>query len=187
LPALLSTFKKRNYTPYTPSRTDQVWASREDLLEYERALELDKLLDDIMEEEPESVSTRATETPAYRRDSFATPVTPGFGRSHKTPLRTPGSVASRQLATPGSDLDGSVEEPIQAEAVIQLDKKDKIKQHFSDWMYHTWQNYVVEETQRGVRPRPIGLERFDPGRYCCGPQERQLTPLQRSCIYKDGA
>ena len=157
------------------------------MLEYERALELDKLLDDIMEEEPESVSKRATETPANRRDSFATPVTPGFGRSHMTPLRMPGSVASHQLATPGSELDGGVEESIQAEAVIRLDKKDKIKQHFSDWMYQTWQNYVVEETQRGVRPRPIGLERFDPGKYCRDPQERQLTRLQRSCIYKNGA
>jgi Fanconi-associated nuclease 1 len=182
LPALLSTFKKRNFTPVTHKRTSKVWASRKELLQYERALELDKLLDEI---EEESVSKRATKTPAPRikRESFTTPVTPGSSRDFSTPLKTP----IKQSAKPKSDWNGETDifESINLdEDVIQTTREQKIKKHFDDWVYPGWQELVAVEDE-GVRPRPIGLERFD-----AGESSGKISTLYfinyRACVHQDG-
>ena len=154
LPALLSTFKKRNFTPVRHKRTAQVWFSRDELLEYERALELDKILDDIGEEKVKSASRRATKTPALRSESFAAPASPGSWRASST-----------QSVQPKSDwgADTSVFEHIELEEEpIQQTRELKVKKHFGDWVYPRWQEFVLIEVG-GVRPRPIGLERFDAG------------------------
>jgi Fanconi-associated nuclease 1 len=172
LPALLSTFKKRNFTPVTHKRTGQVWVSRKEFLEYERALELDKLLDDIGEEQRESVSKRASKTPTpRRRESATTPLTPGSGRGFSTPLNTPKSNNNRQTAQPKSDWDRdtSIFENIDLdEEIIHTTREQKIKMYFDDRVYPRWQELVSIE-DGGVRPRPIGLERFDAGESADGP------------------
>ena len=61
----------------------QVWGSRKELLEYERALELDKFLDIVGEE---SLSKRETKTVTVRRFCTAPP-----SGSICTPPKTPGS------------------------------------------------------------------------------------------------
>ncbi len=158
-PALLSKFKKRNYTPYKHNRTAETWVSREDLLEYERALELDDLLDAIMKEQAATASKRAAKTPSPQGRSLATPVTPSSTRDFASPLKTPGGISFRQSAPPVLDVFEFAEQ----QECLKLRKELVIKKHLEDWIYPTWQNYVTSETVQGVRPRPIGLERFDPG------------------------
>lgn len=185
LPALLSTFKKRNFTPVTHKRTSKVWASRTELLQYERALELDKLLDEM---EEESISKRATKTPAPRmkRESFTTPVTPGSSRAFSTPLKTP-SNNNLQSTQPKSDRnpETNIFENIDLEEdVIQTTREQRIKKHFDDWVYPGWQELVAIEDE-GVRPRPIGLERFD-----AGESSGEISTLYfihyRACVHQDG-
>lgn len=161
LPALLSTFKKRNFTPVKHKRTAQVWVSREELLEYERALELDKILDDIGDEKPESASKRTTKTPALRSGSFATPASPVSVRTSST-FETPVKPQSVQPKSEwGADTFDFEHVELEEESVQQT-RELKIKKHFGDWVYPRWQNFVLVEVG-GVRPRPIGLERFDAG------------------------
>ena len=160
-PALLSTFKKRNYTPYKHNRTAEAWASREDLLEYERALELDDLLDAIMKEQAPTALKRASKTPFPKGRSLATPVTPSSTCDFASPMKTPVCISFRQSAPPVLDVSEFAEQ----QEYVKLRKELVIKKHLEDWIYPTWQNYVASETEQGVRPRPIGLERFDPGNF----------------------
>jgi len=182
LPALLSTFKKRNFTPVTHKRTSKVWASRKELLQYERALELDKLLDEM---EEERVLKRATKTPAPRikRESFTTPVTPGSSRDFSTPLNFP-SNNNLQSAQPKSDWNGEANIFENIEDVVETTREQRIKNHFDDWVYPEWQELVAVEDE-GVRPRPIGLERFDAGKSLS-----KISTLYfiyyRACVHQDG-
>ena len=186
LPALLSTFRKRNFTPVTHERTSAVWASRTELLRYERALELDKLLDDI---EEETVLKRSTRTPTpKRRESFATPFTPGSSRGFSTPLKLP-SNDDRQSAEPKADWDSdtTIFENTDLEETIQTTREQIIKRHFDNWVYPGWQELVAIEDE-GVRPRPIGLERFDAGESAGGTSRHfeLYFILSRACVHQDG-
>lgn len=49
LPALLTVFKKRNYPPYEHTRDGNIWTSRDDIPEYEKALEAENVLEQIMD------------------------------------------------------------------------------------------------------------------------------------------
>lgn len=162
-PALLSRFKKRNYTPYKHNRTAEAWISREDLLGYERALELDNLLDAIMEAQTEMVPNRATETPFSKERSLATPATPSSTHDFAS-WKTPGDISVRLSAPPMLLRNADVPELPQQQGTVKLRKELLIKNHLENWIYPTWQSYVAAETEQGVRPRPIGLERFDPGK-----------------------
>jgi hypothetical protein len=152
-------------------------------LEYERALELDKLLDDI-EEQRESVSKRATKTPAPGRESFTTPFTPDTGRDFNTPLKTPGKNTNRQSSQPNWNGDTSIFES-NDEGAIEGTREQKIKKHFEEWVYPGWQELVAIE-DNGVRPRPIGMERFDAGESANGTTELYLM-LYRACLHQNGS
>ncbi|KAF9532855.1 VRR-NUC domain-containing protein [Crepidotus variabilis] len=166
-PALLSIFKKWNYPQYISKRTPDVWISREELLEYEQALELNALLDEILDEQNELVPKRTTKMPSVGlgRTSFVTPAR-GGDRSLTTPLKTPGSIGSRQSATPvlGWGDNASVfDEPLHEEESMKVTRHRIMKQHFFEWIQPRWRDYVARDSELGVRPRDIGLERFDAG------------------------
>ena len=179
LPALLSTFKKRNFTPVTHKRTSQVWGSRKDLLEYERALELDKFLDVVGEE---GLSKRETKTATVRRFYTAPP-----SGSICTPPKTPGSSTNRQSAQPRLEWDSDrfILENIRLDEAIQTTREQVIKMHFDDWVYPGWQELVAIEHD-GVRPRPIGLERYDAGESFDGSvMHWNSFSLYRACLHQD--
>lgn len=156
LPALLSNFKKRNYTPYKHTRT-KIWEDRVDLLEYELALELDKLLDDMMEEQPETVISRPTKTPKRKV------ATPGAACSHTNPLQTPSSGSNGQIKTPKIDWDDEASVLDEEIRLVETKKEEKMKAQFQEWIYPKWSAYVTTEETFGVRIRPPGFERFDAG------------------------
>ena len=84
-PAILARARKRVYASYTTERSTDIWSSREALIEYEEALELevriDSLLDDVSScrgrsrsvasrtPMPEAPSRSATESPTKRRST----------------------------------------------------------------------------------------------------------------------
>ena len=45
--SILAYSKKRNYEDYKAHRTADIWASREELIAYEKALKLDAEIDDL--------------------------------------------------------------------------------------------------------------------------------------------
>jgi hypothetical protein len=151
-------------------------------LDYERALELDKLLEDI--EEQKENSKRATKTPALRRESFATPVTSASNRSFSTPLKTPGSNTNRQSSQPRSEWDADTSIFNLDEEASRTTREQTVKKHFDDWVYPGWQDLVAVEDD-GVRPRPIGLERFDAGESADGTsKDPELDSIHyRACLH----
>ena len=178
--ALLSVFKKRNYTPYEHTRA-LIWESRDELLEYEQALGIDKLLDEILEEKTEVVAQRTTKTPGKY-------VTPGPTRNQTTPLRTPGSVANVKCETPIADWGDDMTTTGDVEPVLEIKKGDKIKKHLEEWLFPKWLEYVAVEDARGVRVRPPGFERFDAGKICpCILRRERSNVTCRTCIHEDGA
>jgi len=64
LPGLLSRFKKRNFTAYEYKRSDTIWLTRRDFLEYEIALELEQVLEELLDPTNDQVVRLPTATPA---------------------------------------------------------------------------------------------------------------------------
>ncbi|KAF8163679.1 VRR-NUC domain-containing protein [Crassisporium funariophilum] len=182
LPALLTTFKKRNYTTYDHIRDKYIWISRQDLLEYEKALELEKVLDQIMEESDDKNSRRATQTPGRARDtSITSAMTPGLGRSCTTP-KTPGPSREHRIAlrTPSIDV-------IKTEILMEVDettpkleflddkgeveddekpivsKERVLLNHLQDWILPRWKEHIKCREAQAFTFRSPGLERFETG------------------------
>lgn len=167
LPALLTTFKKRAYTCYSTTRSKDVWDSRLELLEYEKALELEMFLAEIMDPEPNEKKA-TTKTPAPRAShQFVTPA-----RKLATPLKTPSTV--HQLETPGSAIvkeedlreleylqDGAAE--INEDLVIEEKKEEKMKANLEEWLFPKWQALLATRSAQEPREKAAALERFDPG------------------------
>jgi Fanconi-associated nuclease 1 len=168
LPALLTTFKKRAYTCYNPSRSKEVWGSRLELLEYEQALELEMLLGDIMNPEPNGKKA-AIKTPApLASHQFVTP-----GRKFAIPLKTPSTM--RQSQTPGaatvkeedpyehelrvSDDAAEIDESL----VVEEKKEERIKANLEEWLFPKWQDLLATRSTQEPRGKAVALERFDTG------------------------
>ena len=168
LPALLTVFKKRNYPPYKHARDSNIWASRDDILEYEMALEVEKALEEIMETTVDT-SGRATKTPGCGRDEFVTP-TPR--RAFTTPLTTPGSVidSCRHSKMPKKEEETDhtylVNEPEAEEleqTVTALSKDQKMVNCLKDCIFPKWRELLsIREAQKG-QTRSAALERFETG------------------------
>ncbi|KIM48589.1 hypothetical protein M413DRAFT_20952 [Hebeloma cylindrosporum] len=168
LPGLLTTFKKRVYTCYNTSRSKDVWESRLDLLEYEKALELEMLLGDLMDPDPPAQKA-TTKTPAPRASHlFVTPA-----RKFATPLKTPSTV--HQPETPGSAIvkeedlrelvrnlrDDTAE--IDEFLVIEEKKEEKMKANLEEWLFPKWQDLLATRSAQEPRAKAAALERFDTG------------------------
>jgi len=171
LPALLTRFKKRYYTSYSHVRSNCIWHSREDYLQYEKALALSQLLEELGELTNEEIARSATKTCARQKDQFVAPAPPGHGHQVITPVRTPNSVSTRCVSiTPSvknedDALDGNEieEDIIKPQSVITKDHR--IKKQLDDWIFPKWQEYVAIETDRDTQAKSPGLERFQTGKH----------------------
>ena len=166
LPALLTVFKKRNYPPYEHTRDGNIWTSREDILEYEKALEAEKALEQIMETSADTGGRRITKTPGCRRDAFVTPVP---GRAFTNSLTTPGSVTDVcRSETPQTkkeeETDHTYYEPDEAEehTVTTISRGQKVVNCLMDYIFPKWRELLSIRETRG-QSRSAALERFETG------------------------
>jgi fanconi-associated nuclease 1 len=175
LPALLTCFHKRTYPDYKHTRTSNIWSSREELIQYVAALELEVVLDQALESQNEP-RKRGTKTPAP--NAFVAPATPGPGRDITTPLRTPRSSSAIGHSTPASikkeaaqvvleeemadDIKGR-QESVLHETLAKLEKAKRVKEIFDTCIIPRWKALVVAKQEEGSRARPSALERFESG------------------------
>ena len=168
LPALLTVFKKRNYPPYEHTRDGNIWTCREDILEYEQALEVEKALEQIMETQADTGGRRTTKTPGCGRDEF---MTPGPRRAFTSPLITPGRVTdARPSETPrikeeendqtylGVNEPGAEERP-----VIAISKNQKMVNYLKDYIFPKWRELLSIRVAQAGQNRSVALERFEIG------------------------
>ena len=152
-PAILARAKKRSYANYLYQRTANIWATRDDLLAYEQALELEAEVDALLEGPTSSTSSgtrnRSTisRTPAPTAGRLTTPATPVKGVK-----ATSSPVASRspRKAPAGVEEEESVRTRNAREVKAILDQ-----------VLPKWQALVEEKGEED--PRRRGLERFHHG------------------------
>ncbi|KAF8647479.1 hypothetical protein AX16_006684 [Volvariella volvacea WC 439] len=185
-PSLLTSFKKRRYPDYEFKRVGTIWETRQDVLEYEAALQLDAYLDDKQmmttgNGNGSSASTykgRGTKTPATR-NNLMTSITPGSSSKPDgvsaltTPIKISRRVGARERGKEGEDsawngFNGEVDNPEGEIEVVEVEplsvqKAREVKELFETQIYPTWLNIVGTQREEGMRYRPPGLERFDRG------------------------
>ncbi|KAJ6593456.1 VRR-NUC domain-containing protein [Mycena capillaripes] len=154
--ALLAVFKKKVFAKYDHVRDPDIWRTREQFLDYERGLQVEAIIDDLLK--LDFKPGRAAKTPVVAVvERFVTLGTPGlaFMRALTTPARTPsGSVA------PGGDeetLEFDVTEDTPARQNARL-----VKKIFEEHALPKWKELVAAESEM-ERERKSGLERFEPG------------------------
>ncbi|KAH9484539.1 Fanconi-associated nuclease 1-like protein [Psilocybe cubensis] len=173
LPALLTRFKKRDYTGYQYARSNNIWSSRDELLEYERALELNSILDELIDAIEDKSSRRSTKAPSVRaKDKFSTPINTASGAPCTTPLKTPGSISNIKASkTPfvkkeeESEDEEDESKGVEAEEspLSMVSKEEQIKKYLDEWIYPEWQNCINKRRAEIDNLRPPGLERFESG------------------------
>ena len=165
LPALLTVFKKRNYPPYEHTRDGNIWTSRDDILEYEKALEAEKALEQIMETPATDTSgRRATKTPGFGRDEF---VTPAPRRAFTIPLTTPGSITdTRNSKMPKEEETDHtyLDEPeAEEQTVTAISKAQKMVICLKDCIFPKWRELLSIREAQATQSRSAALERFETG------------------------
>ncbi|KAM5532088.1 hypothetical protein V8D89_014252 [Ganoderma adspersum] len=151
-PAVLARAKKRQYAAYTSTRTADIWPTREDLLAYEEALEIEAKVDALLDggsAGPNGGSGRSTvsRTPAPVPESrFRTPV---------TPRRT-----TRASSAATSDSPVVVKMELEGEETERVRNARKVKE-LMETVYPKWIDLVQAKGEEN--PRRKGLERFDCG------------------------
>lgn len=151
-PAILARAKKRSYANYLYQRTANIWATRDDLLAYEQALELEAEVDTLLEG-PTSTNGSARErsttsrTPAPTAGRPTTPATPAKG----------GKATSSPVAT---------RSPCKAPAGVEEEESVRTRnarevKAILDQVLPKWQALVEEKGEED--PRRRGLERFHHG------------------------
>ncbi|KAJ2913276.1 hypothetical protein MD484_g7127, partial [Candolleomyces efflorescens] len=177
VPALLTHFKKRAYPDYRCERDPDIWPSRHHLLDYEQALELEALVDEILEAELPLKSRELTAGPKNR------PVTPALSVPLRTPLTTPkttpksvpqGNIKVRIPDPPEFDDEMAKKEesdqdylrdkdedvdPVQES--IQIQRARKIIQFLDEWILNRWEFHLDLKPENS--DRPPSLQRFEPG------------------------
>ncbi|KJA24271.1 hypothetical protein HYPSUDRAFT_200765 [Hypholoma sublateritium FD-334 SS-4] len=193
LPSLLTKFKKWNYTPYNTTRSTEIWESRYEYLEYEKALEAEHCVLEIIDPPPEKPGRKATKAPSRSRNQFTTPMTPRLAGPSTTPLKTPVRTLRSvslfsQLDSPTSInaeglCDGSVagEEPADDdEFVPEVKKEERVKECLEKYIFPIWQEHLVARAAKELQDytdRPSGLQRFETGRsfpHFCPSQSHRL-------------
>ncbi|KZT02315.1 uncharacterized protein LAESUDRAFT_706344 [Laetiporus sulphureus 93-53] len=161
VPSILLRSKKRAYASYQHRRTTDIWLSREALLAYEEALELEAQVDALFQGGAPASSWRArsaaTKTPKPDPQRFRTPITPSKKRLPSTPS-TRHSVCSKiedESIELGMNLLGKLD-----------DKSPRVRnaravKEIWEGVYPRWQDML--RVQDELPAREGGLERFECG------------------------
>ncbi|KAF9469395.1 VRR-NUC domain-containing protein [Collybia nuda] len=166
LPAILTTLKIRVYPDYKYSRDGTIWCTRDEILRYVEALQLDT----VIERELEPAKTKgAPKTPLLQaRNKAATPATGGPSCGVlATPRKTPGAV--RATVTPVNvkeELkpdDVVLEDECIVEESIKDQKARRVKEFFDTVLFPKWKILVTIKQDQEYKKRTPGLERFEPG------------------------
>ncbi|KAF9495876.1 hypothetical protein BDN71DRAFT_1447067 [Pleurotus eryngii] len=170
LPALLTAFKKRTYTRYAFKRTTGVWASRDDFLDYYKALQIHECIESLIDQQVPLSSSPSTDKPP--------PATPNPAKALATPAKTSAKspikgsakslVASSSRKKLDDEVDGDYEE-IPEDSPRQARGK-QVKELFVQEIYPKWRVLLtlrnakaLVEPKDDVEPSRIGLERFESG------------------------
>ncbi|KAF9053139.1 hypothetical protein BJ165DRAFT_1339846 [Panaeolus papilionaceus] len=161
LPELLSTFKKRHYTAVEHNRTTDIWRERQELLDYEKSLEINRRLDEELERVAQMKTAPANKTPAPASISSG-----AIGTINKqtTPLRRPASTSNLKSdrETPFMDVDVN-EGRAASEVPAAVKKEEVLKGHLETWLLPKWQELVRAKDTEDYANRPPGLARFESG------------------------
>ncbi|KAH7921382.1 hypothetical protein BV22DRAFT_1198248 [Leucogyrophana mollusca] len=171
LPALLCRFNKRFYAAYECARTNDIWRTREDLLAYEAALELEGRVDAILGGDTTVKGDRSiiSETPARATShQFRTPVTPAkvpHAPAFSSPLVTPTVKGKGKANMPGIDEDAEIDLKVNVEVDVKPEsprvRGARMVSEILDTVYPQWE--VLVKTKGEEDGRRFGLERFDCG------------------------
>lgn len=181
LPSLLTKFKKWNYTPYNTTRSTEIWESRYEYLEYEKALEAEHCILGIIDPPPEKPGRKATKTPSRSRNQFTTPMTPRLAGPSTTPLKTPVQTLRSvslfsQLDSPTSiNAEGLCNRSVAGgepedddEFVPEVKKEERVKECLEKYIFPIWQEHLVARAAKEFQDyadRPPGLQRFETGKF----------------------
>jgi Fanconi-associated nuclease 1 len=163
---LLTSFKKRTYPRYEYKRDKSIWPTREDLLAYEEALELELYLEEVMTKLPEK-----DRTPRTSLGGSMTPATPigQILRTPKTPLKTPkdppvlGNGVKEEAEGHIGDLSALHEVIDVEEGDASIQKAKRVKELLYEKIYPRWKESIEAKSREGSWNRKPGLERFEPG------------------------
>ena len=156
-PALLTRFRKRSYPFYSYTRTPYIWSTREDLLAYESALQLEASVLGLIDRNVDGIPKEGSSGPLVERDLAHDP------RS-KVHLSTPVAEQNKENLR---------EEEVTSENDGEQDPKaetDKIKharivsEIFERRIYPRWRE-LVHERKAVNAPCFSGLDRFDCGKF----------------------
>ncbi|KAF8623337.1 hypothetical protein AX15_006413 [Amanita polypyramis BW_CC] len=187
LPALLASFRKRAYPQYKYERDKSIWPTREDLLEYEGALELETHLEEVMtKSQKEEREPKTLVLPG----SSVTPVVP-VGQILRTPrtlLKTPkdppvlGSVVKEETEELSEDalLLPALMDEEDEEANVR--KARRVKELLYERIYSKWTRLIETKTREGQSRKP-GLERFEPGMRPHSPRNFQYTCFELQATF----
>lgn len=143
-PSLLSEFKKRTYPKYNYKRS-AIFDTRDDVLAFEAALELEDELQAILDADDEAIQAHAAATPK------------------------PDEPAPSQRAPTQADEEEEMDiddEPLEPPTSLEL-KSLRVKQMLEETILPKWRKCVSDKKESlkqsaGLEARP-GLDRFEPG------------------------
>ncbi|OCH92080.1 hypothetical protein OBBRIDRAFT_886490 [Obba rivulosa] len=184
VPSILARSRKRVYPPYKHRRTKGIiWPSRKDLLEYERALELQarvEILDgSSSSSQPHQERSAVDQSPGPAGHRIKTPLTPKRGTSTHSPVtpRYRGKGAAKsEVDTKETHADDDLLGEQSASSKRRIANARALVRLFDEAIWPWWQELVAVKGDESARPR--GLERFE-----CG---HILTRLVCKCSYALG-
>ena len=169
LPALLTSFRKRTYPQYRHKRDKSIWPTREDLLNYEEALELEAKLEEVASKTSEREREPKTPTPATPIGKIlCTPRTP-FITPKGIPLLSSGGKEEPEEWNDDAPVLPEVVD-VEEEEESSVRKAKKVKAFMDEKIYPKWKEFIEAKGREGCSARKPGLERFEPG---------MLDPSQR--------
>ena len=162
---MLTSFKKRTYPRYEYKRDKSIWPTREDLLAYEEALELELYLEEVMTKLPEKDRTPRTPAPLGGSVAPGTPIGQIL-RTPETPFKTP-----KDPSVLGSGVKEETEEDVSAlhdvidveEGDASIQKAKRVKELLYEKIYPRWKESIEAKSREESWNRKPGLERFEPG------------------------
>ena len=156
-PALLTRFRKRSYPFYSYTRTPNIWSTREDLLAYESALQLEASVLGLIDRSVDGIRKEGSSGPLVERDLAHDPI-------DKVHLSTPVTEQNKEnLREEEATSENDGEQEPKAET-------DKIKHArivsdiFVTRIYPRWRE-LVRERKAVDGPCFSGLDRFDCGKF----------------------
>ncbi|KAJ7188703.1 VRR-NUC domain-containing protein [Mycena filopes] len=148
-PALMAGFNKQVYATYDHVRHPDIWETREQYVEYEKGLQIEAIIDELLKPEPKNASASKTPAPVVP-ERLLTPATPGLDFLRcLTRARTP------SVQPDGAALDDDEDTCSQRNARY-------IKRILEAHALAKWEHLVEAESQRET-PRKSALERLEAG------------------------